>query len=114
MQYYNGDRTHLSLNKDAPIPRAVQAVGRALSRSRVLLVSREVGSKAESTKIQRSGEPEVAADPLKNRLFLASVTMPSASGEEVDDTARALAKAQLDKIAACAVLKAKKLRVLKG
>jgi hypothetical protein len=30
MQYYNGDRTHLSLNKDAPIPRAVQAVGRIL------------------------------------------------------------------------------------
>ena len=28
MEYYNGTRTHLSLNKDAPIPRAVQAVGR--------------------------------------------------------------------------------------
>jgi hypothetical protein len=38
----------------------------------------------------------------------------SVSGEEVDDTARALAKAQLDKIAARAVLKAEKLRVLKG
>ena len=27
MAYYNGARTHLSLNKDAPIPRSVQAVG---------------------------------------------------------------------------------------
>src|SRR5216684_1261853 len=26
-RYYNGVRTHLSLNKDAPVPRAVQAVG---------------------------------------------------------------------------------------
>ncbi len=25
--YYNGARTHLSLHKDAPIPRAVQAIG---------------------------------------------------------------------------------------
>jgi transposase InsO family protein len=24
MDYYNGARTHLSLNKDAPIPRAIQ------------------------------------------------------------------------------------------
>src|SRR6202049_88914 len=30
MQYYNGARTHLSLNKDAPVPRAVQTVGRIL------------------------------------------------------------------------------------
>ncbi len=30
MQYYNGARTHLSLNKDAPVPRDVQAVGRIL------------------------------------------------------------------------------------
>jgi transposase InsO family protein len=30
MQYYNGARTHLSLKKDAPISRAVQAVGRIL------------------------------------------------------------------------------------
>jgi transposase InsO family protein len=30
MQYYNGARTHLSLKKDAPIPRAVQTVGRIL------------------------------------------------------------------------------------
>jgi transposase InsO family protein len=30
MEYYNDARTHLSLNKDAPIPRAVQAVGRIL------------------------------------------------------------------------------------
>jgi hypothetical protein len=28
MQYYNGARTHLSLNKDAPVPRAVQTFGR--------------------------------------------------------------------------------------
>jgi transposase InsO family protein len=28
MQYYNGARTHLSLQKDAPNPRAVHAVGR--------------------------------------------------------------------------------------
>ena len=27
MKYYNETRTHLSLNKDAPIPRAVEAVG---------------------------------------------------------------------------------------
>src|SRR5664279_4585975 len=26
--FYNGARTHLSLNKDAPVPRAVQTVGR--------------------------------------------------------------------------------------
>jgi transposase InsO family protein len=31
MHYYNGARTHLSLNKDAPVPRAVQAVGRILA-----------------------------------------------------------------------------------
>src|SRR5258708_4662814 len=31
MQYYNGARTHLALNKDAPVPRAVQVVGRILS-----------------------------------------------------------------------------------
>jgi hypothetical protein len=30
MLYHNGARTHLSLNKDAPISRAVQAVGRIL------------------------------------------------------------------------------------
>jgi hypothetical protein len=30
MKYYNETRTHLSLNKDAPIPRAVQAAGRTL------------------------------------------------------------------------------------
>jgi transposase InsO family protein len=30
MKYYNETRTHLSLNKDAPIPRAVQAAGRIL------------------------------------------------------------------------------------
>jgi hypothetical protein len=28
MAYYNDSRTHLSVNKDAPIPRAIQAVGR--------------------------------------------------------------------------------------
>jgi hypothetical protein len=27
MQYYNGARTHPALNKDAPVPRAVQVVG---------------------------------------------------------------------------------------
>ena len=32
MQYYNEARTHLSLNKDAPVPRAVQAVGRILPK----------------------------------------------------------------------------------
>ena len=30
MAYYNGARTHLSLNKDAPLPRVVQAIGRIL------------------------------------------------------------------------------------
>jgi transposase InsO family protein len=30
MSYYNGARTHLSLNKDAPIPRSVQVAGRIL------------------------------------------------------------------------------------
>jgi transposase InsO family protein len=28
MDYYNGARTHLSLNKDAPVPRPIHAVGR--------------------------------------------------------------------------------------
>ena len=28
--YYNSARTHLSLNKDAPLPRVAQAVGRIL------------------------------------------------------------------------------------
>src|ERR1700674_5717125 len=32
MDYYNGTRTHLSLNKDAPISRAAEAAGRILSR----------------------------------------------------------------------------------
>jgi hypothetical protein len=31
MKYYNEARTHLSLTKDAPIPRAAQAAGRILS-----------------------------------------------------------------------------------
>jgi hypothetical protein len=31
MDYYNGTRTHLSLNKDAPISRAAEAAGRILS-----------------------------------------------------------------------------------
>ena len=30
MQYYNGVRTHLSLNKDTPVSRAIQAIGRIL------------------------------------------------------------------------------------
>ena len=30
MEYYNSARTRLSLNKDAPLPRAVQAVGHIL------------------------------------------------------------------------------------
>src|SRR5262249_61252989 len=30
-KYYNETRTHLSLEKDAPIPRAVQAVGQTLA-----------------------------------------------------------------------------------
>jgi hypothetical protein len=30
MDYYNGTRTHLSLNKDAPISRAAEAAGRAV------------------------------------------------------------------------------------
>ena len=32
MSYYNGTRTHLSLNKDAPISRATETVGRILCR----------------------------------------------------------------------------------
>ena len=32
LKYYNETRTHLSLDKDAPILRAVEAVGRILSR----------------------------------------------------------------------------------
>jgi transposase InsO family protein len=31
MAYYNGARTHLSLDKDAPVPRAVQTIWRILS-----------------------------------------------------------------------------------
>jgi hypothetical protein len=30
-QYYNDARTHLSLNKDAPAVRAVQAIGRIVA-----------------------------------------------------------------------------------
>ena len=30
-RYYNEARTHLSLNKDAPVSRAVQAVGRIVA-----------------------------------------------------------------------------------
>jgi transposase InsO family protein len=32
MEYYNAARTHLSLGKDAPVQRAVQAVGRIQAR----------------------------------------------------------------------------------
>jgi transposase InsO family protein len=32
LNYYNETRTHLSLDKDAPVPRAVEAIGRILSR----------------------------------------------------------------------------------
>jgi transposase InsO family protein len=35
MEYYNNARTHLSLNKDAPITRAVEAVGRIIPRQMV-------------------------------------------------------------------------------
>ena len=31
-RYYNEGRTHLSLNKDAPVPRAVQAVGSIIAK----------------------------------------------------------------------------------
>ena len=31
MSYYNGTRTHLSLNKDAPVSRAVGRVGNVIS-----------------------------------------------------------------------------------
>jgi transposase InsO family protein len=32
MKYYNGTRTHLSLEKDAPVSRAVERAGRILCR----------------------------------------------------------------------------------
>jgi hypothetical protein len=32
LNYYNETRTHLSLDKDAPVPRATQAVGRIFGR----------------------------------------------------------------------------------
>jgi hypothetical protein len=32
IDYYNGTRTHLSVNKDAPISRAAEAIGRIISR----------------------------------------------------------------------------------
>ncbi|MEO6945837.1 MAG: hypothetical protein ABI150_04435 [Nitrobacter sp.] len=32
MTYYNDARTHLSLNRDAPVPRAAEAIGRIISR----------------------------------------------------------------------------------
>ena len=32
MDYHNGTRTHLSLNKDAPISRAVETAGRIICR----------------------------------------------------------------------------------
>jgi len=32
LNYYNAVRTHLSLGKDAPVPRGIQAVGRIVPR----------------------------------------------------------------------------------
>jgi hypothetical protein len=32
MTYHNEARTHLSLNKDAPVPRKVQSVGRIVAK----------------------------------------------------------------------------------
>jgi hypothetical protein len=32
LNYYNEKRTHLSLDKDAPVSRAIQAVGRIIGR----------------------------------------------------------------------------------
>jgi hypothetical protein len=32
MTYHNGARTHLSLDKDTPIPREVQGVGRIVAK----------------------------------------------------------------------------------
>jgi len=32
MTYHNDARTHLSLNKDAPVPRAVETAGRIISQ----------------------------------------------------------------------------------
>jgi Integrase core domain len=39
MGYYNKARTHLSLNKDAPVPRAVQTVGRLYANPRRFTLS---------------------------------------------------------------------------
>jgi hypothetical protein len=35
MRYHNATRTHLSLDKDAPIPREVQGVGRIFAKPRL-------------------------------------------------------------------------------
>jgi hypothetical protein len=55
---------------------ATTTLSLALSRSRVLLVNREALSRTRMEENQRFRELDVIADPLKNRLFLASVTMP--------------------------------------
>jgi len=47
-QYYNGTRTHLSLNKDAPISRSAEAAGRILCRP-ILLRSRRLRSTSSTT-----------------------------------------------------------------
>jgi hypothetical protein len=35
MAYHNEARTHLSLNKDAPVPREVQSVGRIIAKPHI-------------------------------------------------------------------------------
>jgi hypothetical protein len=43
MDCYNGTRTHLSLNKNAPISRAAEAAGRCVVRSWVDCITNVLG-----------------------------------------------------------------------
>ena len=44
MTYYNDARTHLSLNKDAPIPREVQSIGQIFAKPHLDCITNTFGS----------------------------------------------------------------------
>ena len=65
-KYYNEARTHLSLHKDAPIPRAVQTVGRTLAMPVLGDCTTNISERKFSTRtggrLQRKSPAKAGAD----------------------------------------------------
>ena len=62
MEYYNGARTHLALNKDAPVSRAIQAVGRILPAPNSRRIAPSICSDLISDKDTTSADPSSDAN----------------------------------------------------